>query len=98
MFTPVADLIDHSAPRPADPAPGATIEYGKYLSAICLNCHSANLAGRLKNWTQEVFIRTMRTGALPNGRQLGLAMPPAIFGSMSDTELTALWLYLQSLP
>jgi cytochrome c553 len=49
LFTPVAELIDHSAPRPADPAPGATQEYGQYLSAICAWCHGKSIANQLKN-------------------------------------------------
>jgi len=96
LFTPAAELIDHGAPRPADPAPGATIEYGKYLFAICTECHSANFADKLVNWKQEDFVRAFRTGALPNGKRLSPAMPSKTFGEMSDVELTALWLYLQS--
>jgi mono/diheme cytochrome c family protein len=98
LFTPAAELIDHGAPRPADPVPDATIEYGRYLSAICFECHSASLAGKLEKWNEEDFIRAVRTGVLPNGRQLPAAMSPKTFGEMNDTELTALWLYLQSLP
>jgi len=94
LFTPAAELIDHGAPRPADPASGATIEYGRYLSAICSECHSGNLPGKLEKWNQEDFIRAVRTGFLPNGRQLPSAMSPKIFGELNDTELTALWLYL----
>ncbi len=93
LFTPAAELIDHSAPRPADPVPGATIEYGRYLSTLCLKCHSSNLAGKLGEWKQEEFIRALQTGVLPNGKQLGPAMPLKTYGEMNDTELTALWLY-----
>jgi mono/diheme cytochrome c family protein len=98
LFTPAAELIDHGAPRPADPSPGATIEYGKYLFAICTECHSANLASKLGKWTQEDFIRAVRTSVLPNGKQIGPAMSSKTFGEMSDVELIALWLYLQSTP
>lgn len=98
LLTPAAELIDHNAPRLADPVPGATIEYGKYLSAICFECHSIRLAGNLENWKQDDFIRAFQTGVLPNRKQLGPAMPLKNFSEMNDTELTALWLYLQSLP
>lgn len=91
LFTPTVERIDHSSPRPADPVPGATIEYGKYLSAICFECHSPNLASKVGNWKQQDFIRAVRTGVLPNGKQLGPAMKS--FGEMNDTELTALWYY-----
>lgn len=98
LFTPAAELIDHDAPRPADPVLGVTIEYGRYLSAICVECHGTNLAGKLGEWKQEDFIRALQTGVLPDGKQLSSAMPLKTFGEMNDMELTALWLYLQSLP
>jgi mono/diheme cytochrome c family protein len=42
-----AELIDHTAPRPAAPQPGATAEYGQYLanSFGCRNCHGNALSG-----------------------------------------------------
>ena len=98
LFTPAAELIDHDALHPADPVPGATKEYGRYLSAICLECHSTNLAGKLENWKQEDFIRAVRTGVLPDGKRLSPAMPLKTYGEMNDMELAALWLYLQSAP
>jgi mono/diheme cytochrome c family protein len=93
MFTPAAELIDHNAQRPADPAPGDTVEYGEYLFAICSECHSTNLASKLENWTQDDFIRAMRSGVLPNGKHLGPAMPRKTFGEINDMEVEALWLY-----
>jgi mono/diheme cytochrome c family protein len=98
LFVPAAEQIDHSAPRPADPVPDITIEYGKYLSAICSECHGPSLAGKLGKWRQEDFIRAVRTGVLPDGKQISPAMPLKTFGEMNDMELAALWLYLQSLP
>ena len=95
-LVPAAERVDHQAPRPADPEPGATVEYGGYLSVVCTECHSASLGGRLETWNQEDFFRIMRTGELPDGGELGSGMPS--YGEMDDTELTALWLYFQSLP
>ncbi len=97
LFTPAAELIDHAAPRPADPVPDTTIEYGRYLWGPCTECHSSNLARTLRDWKQEDFMRAMQTGVLPNGKQLGSAMPLKTYGEMNGTELAALWLYLQSL-
>lgn len=97
LFTPAAELMDHNAPRPADPVPGATKEYGRYLSAICLQCHSTKLSSQLENWNQEDFNRVVRTGVLPSGRQLSPEMSPKIFGEMNDTELSALWLYFKDI-
>lgn len=96
LFTPVAETIDQNVPRPADPVPGATKEYGKYLSALCTSCHGSGIVAPLQaKYKQDEFIRSIRTGVLPNGTQIDRAMPPSIFGEMKDTELTALWLYLQ---
>ena len=93
IFTPAAELIDHNAPHPTDPNPDATIEYGKYLSAICAGCHGSGIARVLKKWNQEDFIRTIHTGVLPDGRQLGPTMSSNTFREMDDMELSALWLY-----
>ncbi len=99
FFTPVAELIDHNAPRSIDPVPGATKEYGQYLSALCAGCHGTNLVAPLRGqWKQADFVRAVRTGVLPNGRQIGPAMPSSIYGEMNDNELTALWVYLQNAP
>lgn len=95
LLTPSAELIDHTAPRPADPVPGATIGYGQYLATLCFNCHSTSLAGTLRNWRQVDFTRALQTGILPNGKRLGSAMPLKTYGEMNDTELTALWLYFK---
>lgn len=96
LFTPSAELIDHNATRPVDPIPGATVEYGKYLFTICSECHGNNLADELKEWNQQDFMRAVQTGVLPNGRNLPAAMSTKIFSELNDTELSALWFYLQS--
>jgi mono/diheme cytochrome c family protein len=93
LFTPAAELIDHDAPRPADPVPGATIEYGRYLSVICNECHGKYVASKLENWKQDDFIHTIQTGVLPDGKRLGPTMSSKTFSEMNDMELSALWLY-----
>lgn len=97
-FSPVAGLIDHTAPHPVDPAPGTTVEYGRYLSSICAECHGVGIANAMKskNWKQEDFIRTFNTGVLPDGKQLGPTMSSPTFREMTDMELAALWLYFTS--
>jgi cytochrome c553 len=55
-------------------------------------------AGELGFWSQTDFIATLHTGATPGGRQLGDSMPWKYLGRMTDEELSAVWLYLQSLP
>ncbi len=93
-WVPAAEQIDHAAPRPADPAPAATVEYGSHLSVICTECHSTSVSSKLEGWNQEDFFRMMQTGVLPDGTPLGTGMPS--YGEMNETELTALWLYFQT--
>jgi len=93
MFTPAAELIDHNAPRPADPVAGATKEYGRYLSAICAGCHGNSVGRKFEKWSEDDFIRAFHTGVLPDGRKLGPTMSSNTFSEMSNIELTALWLY-----
>lgn len=54
--------------------------------------------GELLGWTGADFTKAMRAGLTPGGRQLNEAMPWKNFGHMTDDELTAVWLYLHSLP
>jgi len=93
LLTPAAERIDHSAPRQVDPMPGATLEYGRYLSVICTACHGSSIGNSVKTWKQEEFIHTFQTGVLSNGKQFGSTMSTNTFREMTDTELTALWLY-----
>jgi mono/diheme cytochrome c family protein len=93
LFTPAAEKIDHSAPRPVDLTTSATVEYGKYLSAVCTACHGKLISSVVKTWKQDEFIHTFQTGVLPDGKQFGPTMSSATFREMSDTELSALWLY-----
>ena len=96
LFTPAAQRIDHDMVRPADPTPGATAEYGEYLSAICVACHGKSIGYAVNRWEQEEFIRTFQTGVLSDGKQFGPTMSSNTFREMTDTELTALWLYFTS--
>jgi len=61
---------------------------------------STNLTpgGELRFWSEEDFITTMRTGVTPSGHQLKDEMPWKYLGQMTDDEMKAVWLYLQSLP
>jgi mono/diheme cytochrome c family protein len=93
LFTPAAEKINHSSPRTADPMSGATVEYGKYLSAVCTACHGNLIGSVVKNWKQDEFIHTFKTGVLPDGKQFGPTMSSSTFREMTDTELNALWLY-----
>jgi mono/diheme cytochrome c family protein len=54
--------------------------------------------GEVGGWSQEDFITTLRTGVNPAGHELNKLMPWPYLGQMTDEELEAVWLYLQSLP
>lgn len=54
-------------------------------------------SGPLNEWSEEDFINTLRTGITPYGKEIDPAyMPWTAFGQMTDEELGALWMYLQS--
>ena len=109
-----AQAIDHTAPSAAMPEQGVTVEYGQYLAVACSACHGDNLgggtgesgpapnitpSGAIGKWTEEQFIRTLRLGVTPDQRKLDPEnMPWKSFGQMTDPELKAVWLYLQSIP
>ena len=54
--------------------------------------------GELHYWSEEDFMITLHTGVTPGGKHLKSAMPWKYFGQMTDDELKAVWMYLQSLP
>lgn len=64
-------------------------------SPLSANLTSDHIAG----WTQDDFIQTIRTGTTPDGHEIDpMVMPFDIYSRMSDDDLRALWLYIQSLP
>ncbi|MFO7538194.1 MAG: c-type cytochrome [Chloroflexota bacterium] len=54
--------------------------------------------GRLSGWTADEFAAALRQGETPDGQQLNEEMPWPYYSVMSDDEVQAIWLYLQSLP
>jgi mono/diheme cytochrome c family protein len=61
---------------------------------------AANLtpSGEVGGWTESDFINTIRTGQTPSGRELVGDMPWQTFAKMTDDELRAIWLYIDSVP
>ena len=50
-------------------------------------------------WTQDEFIKTIRTGMTPSGHELDTKhMPWDVYKLMTDDELKAIYMYLQSAP
>jgi mono/diheme cytochrome c family protein len=55
--------------------------------------------GNLAGWTETGFIQTIRTRITPDGRGLNSnLMPFEDINNLTDDELRAIFLYLQSLP
>jgi mono/diheme cytochrome c family protein len=51
------------------------------------------------DWSESDFFRAMREGERPDGSEIQREfMPWPAFAQMTDLEIRALWLYLQSLP
>jgi cytochrome c553 len=49
-------------------------------------------------WSKADFYKLLREGKAPDGHALDPFMPWRAIGTMSDTELDALWLYLRTVP
>ena len=107
-----AEVIDHFEARPPSPEPGATVAYGRYLATACRICHGPALSGGpgagaglnlraggdLSEWTEQEFVTALRTGEIPRGDDLDPdLMPWERVGDLTDEELRAIWLYLQTL-
>jgi mono/diheme cytochrome c family protein len=91
-----AEKIDHSGPRPIAPEPAISEEYGKYLitTRTCLVCHKTNdisaaPGGNLAGWAESQFRFAMRQSG---DRSMSISVR-----RMSNDELAAMWLYLQTL-
>jgi cytochrome c553 len=58
-----------------------------------------NLAsGNPATWSEDEFRQTLRTGRTPEGKDLSLElMPWAMYAGMTDDEIEAMWLWLESL-
>ena len=115
QFVLPASHIDHFAPRPPEPVPGPTADYGKYLALACRNCHGEGLVGQPPDqgggtnltpggvigryYDYDKFVTTLRTGVTPTGKKLDPEVVPwKSLGQMTDEEMMAVWLYLQTLP
>ncbi|MEZ4736322.1 MAG: cytochrome c [Caldilineaceae bacterium] len=94
-------------------APSAAYGEYLAATASCGSCHGEALTGNpgsdsppgpnltpggaLATWTEADFITALRTGQTPDGRELRAEMPWRGYAQMTETELRALWAYLQTL-
>lgn len=108
-----ARVINHQQPPGMTPTNGVNIEYGQYLTTFCAMCHGTDLsgntlaggggnltpAGNIGKWNYQEFTDTIRTGVTPEGIELDAElMPWKQLSNLTDEELSAIWLYLQTLP
>ena len=86
-----------------------TVEYGEYLATAggCRGCHGPDLAGAhcpnitpgvIGSWSETGFKTLLRKGVRPNGVQLSSEMPWQIFSNLTDEEITAIYLFVRSVP
>jgi cytochrome c5 len=73
------------------PLPGAP-------SSIPTPLNLTSDATGVRGWTFDDFDKVMRTGVRKNGKTLDPFMPIEAWKNFDDTEMHALWAYLQSLP
>jgi hypothetical protein len=53
-------------------------------------------SGEPGKWTEADFVKVIRTGVRPDNRVLSAEMPWPYMKGLTDTELSAMWKYLQS--
>ena len=72
---------------------------GEGGAAVGLPPPNLTRGGQLGNWSEADFFKTMRTGVTPTGHELdSVEMPWKSFARLTDDELRAIRLYLDSVP
>ncbi|MFN8410817.1 MAG: c-type cytochrome [Anaerolineales bacterium] len=78
---------------------GSALAGGKSADPSAINAPNLTPGGELVAWTEDDFIKAIRTGETLSGHQLDPAqMPWEHYKNFSDDELKAIWAYLHSLP
>jgi mono/diheme cytochrome c family protein len=81
---------------------GTPLAGGRALATAFGTFYSPNITPDTETgigkWTEQDFVRALRLGLGRNGEQLYPAFPYASYTRMTDADLHALWLYLQSRP
>lgn len=79
-----------------------TADYGGGPSVVPGMPDAANITPHetlgIGAWSEEDFFRAMREGVRPDGSAIDPFMPWRNFARLTDTELRAIYLYLQTLP
>ena len=78
---------------------GDSLSGGEVPSGDRVSAPDITQGGAPGGWTEEQFFVALRSGTTPDGNLLDSRfMPWNRFNAMTDDELGALWLYLQTLP
>ncbi|WP_134499062.1 c-type cytochrome [Microvirga pakistanensis] len=104
-------LSGHPQDMQLPPAPGPTGPWNAHVAATLTAwagpwgvSYTANLTpdpetGVLRDFTEQQFIQTMRTGKHQGqGRQILPPMPWPMIGKMTDQDLKAIFAYLRQIP
>jgi mono/diheme cytochrome c family protein len=77
----------------------------------CMSCHNPNLSGGAKiegipaanltptgigKWSEADFMKVLRMGVRPDGRILSAVMPWPYTKNLTDDEIRAMWMYVQT--
>jgi cytochrome c553 len=77
---------------------GGRLAHESATQPVALNLTPDTATG-IGAWTEQEFVKTLRTGTRPDGKALdGNYMPWKSVGQMSDKELHAIYGYLRTLP
>lgn len=82
----------HGKDLSGGPVPGAPATFPKASNL------TKDPKASISQWTEGDFFKAMRQGIRPDGSKIDAFMPWKNFSQMTDTELKAIWLYLQTLP
>lgn len=78
---------------------GEKMDGDKSPDPVSPACPNISMGGNMGKWTSVQFMETMRSGKTPEGKELNLEfMPWDEFRTMTDTELRAIYNYIQSQP
>src|SRR6266550_3938531 len=94
-----------NAPAPSKPVKpgevvssgGSTAFHGPWGISYAANLTPDPQTGILKEYTEALFIRAMRTGKTPDGGSILPPMPWPNYAKLTDDDLKAIWAYLQSI-
>jgi mono/diheme cytochrome c family protein len=93
----VANCLSCHTPPGAEPFSGGralATDFGVFYSPNITPDIETGLGG----WTEEAFARAVRRGVRKDGALLYPLMPLESYAHMTDEDVHALWLYLQSVP